>query len=226
MKALVPFVVLFALAGCTPSKELEAEKPPTTATSSTAVATPKPPVGGPKTSSTPNSSTPATSNSSAPPTGTSPSPSPSDDKLSVPDPSDNPNRAFQLRTLKHAGLKINGKSIDAWLMDTAAKQTEGMMFLTDKDVKDDQGMLFVYNAPQPKTGGFWMHNTILPLDIIYIAQNHKVLNIQKGKPHDDTNLPPAASYQFVLELKQGQAEKLGMKPETLVDIPKDVRAGE
>jgi uncharacterized membrane protein (UPF0127 family) len=141
--------------------------------------------------------------------------------------SDNPNRAFQLRSLDHSTVTVNGHALDVWVMDTKSKRTEGMMFLNDKDVKDNQGMIFVFNGAQPaKDGGFWMKNTKIPLDIIYLAADHKVLNIQEGKPFDTKNLPPSGAYSDVVELKQGQAAKLGIKPGTAMEIPKTLKATE
>lgn len=135
---------------------------------------------------------------------------------------ENINRAFQLASLDKRTLKVNGKAIDAWIMDSEPKRMEGMMFLTNKDVRDDQGMLFVFANAQKPSDGFWMHNTLIPLDIVYIASDKKVINIQRGKPQNDTSLPASGSYFYTLELKGGQAEKLGIKPGTPVEIPNDL----
>jgi len=135
-------------------------------------------------------------------------------------------RKFQLRNLAIQDIQVNGKTVHVWIMDTELKRNEGMMFLKDENVKDDQGMLFVFRDIQPGSNGFWMHNTILPLDIIYITQDGKVLNIQKGQPFDETSLPAKGDYAFTLELKQGQAKTLGIKPGTKVDIPSSITSSE
>lgn len=139
----------------------------------------------------------------------------------------NPNRSYQLQDLDKVVLKISGKPVELWVMDSENKREEGMMFLTDKEVRNDQGMLFVFPGPQsdPKHG-FWMHNTVLPLDIIYIAQDKKVINVQAGKPFDDKNLPAAAAFQYVIELKQGQAKALGIKPGVTIAVPANAKASE
>lgn len=98
-------------------------------------------------------------------------------------------------------------------MDDDSKRQEGMMFLGDSEVKNDEGMIFVFDAVQPKVDhGFWMHNTDLPLDIIYIGADKKVINVGKGMPHSDATVAPKGDYKFVLELKQGTAEKIGATP--------------
>lgn len=140
----------------------------------------------------------------------------------------NPYRIHQLRSLKVAKLTVAHHDINAWVMDSDAKNQEGMMFLTDKEVKSDQGMIFLFPGVQPADmrHGFWMHNTLIPLDIIYISSTKKVVSIAEGKVQDDTTLPPKGPYLYVLELKQGTAKKLGIKPGTKFDIPSTLKWAE
>jgi hypothetical protein len=95
---------------------------------------------------------------------------------------DNSNRLFQLSSLEKTTISAHRRKLECWVMDTVSKQQEGMMWLTEKDVRDDQGMLFVFADAQPQS--FWMQNTLIPLDIIYINEDGKVLNIVHGKPND------------------------------------------
>lgn len=135
----------------------------------------------------------------------------------------NPSRVHQLKDLKRVDVSLNGHTVHLWLMDDAAKQEEGMMFLTDPEVKADEGMLFAFKDVQPNDGqhSFWMHNTILPLDIIYFSPAGKVLNVGHGKPMTDTPpVPPTGDYLNVIELKAGTAAKDGLKAGDLVKIPK------
>lgn len=134
---------------------------------------------------------------------------------------DNPNRIFQLSSLEKATLKAHGKRLECWVMDTVSKQQEGMMWLVDKDVKDDQGMIFVFADAEPQS--FWMQNTLIPLDIIYINEDGKVLNVVLGKPRDETSLPSAGPAKYVLELKGGMAKRFGIGPGTRIDIPSDLK---
>ena len=160
-----------------------------------------------------------------------PAPTPTEPSKPAASPSEsaegNPNRSFQLKDLDKVTVTLGGKPIELWIMDTSAKQAEGMMFLTDKEVRDDQGMIFAFAKPETNLkNGFYMKNTILPLDIVFISPQKKVINIQKGKPHDETNLPSAAVYQYVIELKQGQAQALGLKPGSSIPIPASVKGEE
>lgn len=134
---------------------------------------------------------------------------------------DSPRRIHHLKDLQHGTMTANGNKLDVWYMDDESKQQEGMMWLTDKDVKDNQGMLFIFQSPTPQS--FWMQNTLIPLDIIYMDAKGKVLNVVHGKPKDETALPSTGPAQYVLELKDGMAAKYGIKPGTSLTIPPDAK---
>jgi len=140
----------------------------------------------------------------------------------------NPNRIHQLKSLKVAKLTAAGHTIEAWVMDTVGKNEEGMMFLTDKEVKSSQGMIFLFPTIQPsdRAHSFWMHNTLIPLDIIYISAGKRVVNIAAGKIQDDTPLSARAPYLYVVELKQGTAKKFGIKAGTKFEIPSGIKWAE
>lgn len=137
---------------------------------------------------------------------------------------DNILRKHQLRTLKKVELRAGAHRIQAWVMDTASKREEGMMWLTEEEVNDNEGMLFVFkNAAQR---GFWMQNTYLPLDILFISASGKVLNIQRGNPLDETSLPSKGPAKYVLELKAGRAAKMGLKAGAGIVIPQGLKAAD
>jgi uncharacterized membrane protein (UPF0127 family) len=89
-----------------------------------------------------------------------------------------------------------------------AEQAKGLMFRTE--MGDDEGMLFPEETP--RTPSFWMKNTVIPLDIIYIGTNSRVLNIVNALPYDLTPLPAEGLAIGVLELNGGRAAQLGIKP--------------
>lgn len=139
------------------------------------------------------------------------------------EPGHNPDRMFQLSKLEKGTIKVNGQNVPVWLMNDDEKRQEGMMFLTESEVKPEEGMLFVFPGVQAADRGFWMSNTILPLDIIYISKVFKVVNAVKGKPYDETNLPANGEFQYVLELRAGGAEKLKITKGSSVEIPGSLR---
>lgn len=133
---------------------------------------------------------------------------------------ENTNRIHQLSKLERVDITIGDRKLDCWVMDDESKTQEGMMFLTDAEVKENQGMIFAFK--ESRDTGFWMHNTLIPLDIIYIDSTKTVVDIEAGKKEDDTSLTPNKKYQYVLELKQGQASKNGIKIGSTLNIPTSV----
>nr|WP_240782206.1 DUF192 domain-containing protein [Qipengyuania sediminis] len=91
---------------------------------------------------------------------------------------------------------------------TPAEQQKGMMFRTA--MGPSEGMIFPNAEPQLRS--FWMKNTVLPLDIIYIGPDRRVLNIVRGEPYDETSLPSEGPVINVLEIAAGRAAALGIKP--------------
>ncbi len=135
---------------------------------------------------------------------------------------ENLRRTFQLKDLKQISLRVGKAHIKVWLMDIDQKRAEGMMWLTDKEVRADEGMLFVFSKRQELS--FWMQNTLIPLDIMYVDENKKIINIAAGKPLDESPIPAARPGQFVIEMKKGSAKRLGIKAGDSVGIPDDVKA--
>lgn len=127
-------------------------------------------------------------------------------------------RLFPLNTLKTVALTCGSHSFTAWIMDTPAKREEGLMFLQNNDIKDNQGMIFVF--PQAQMQSFWMHGTYTPLDIVYIDPSGKVLNSVHGKILDDTPLLSKGSAKYVIEMKAGDGAKMGLVAGAKVNIPK------
>jgi uncharacterized protein len=94
------------------------------------------------------------------------------------------------------------------LARTDAEQSRGLMFRTEMGA--DEGMIFPY-AP-PRQVAFWMKNTVIPLDIIYIGADRRVLNVAQALPYDERPLPSAGAASGVLELNAGRAAALGIGP--------------
>jgi uncharacterized membrane protein (UPF0127 family) len=132
----------------------------------------------------------------------------------------NPDRVFQTESLEKTTIKTPGGDLTLWIMDTEDKRREGMMFLHDNEVKDNEGMLFLFPDVQKLSGNysFWMHNTLIPLDIDYISKEKKLLNVGVGKKQSDTPVKPAGDYFYVIEVKQGLSPKFGLTPGAKIDI--------
>jgi len=89
------------------------------------------------------------------------------------------------------------------------QRQQGLMFR--KSMADTQGMLFVFDEEEEQS--FWMHNTYIPLDIVYIDEDGVVVSIQKNcKILNDTPLPSGKPAQYVVEIKGGLSDKIGLAP--------------
>jgi hypothetical protein len=100
------------------------------------------------------------------------------------------------------------KQIDIEVKRDDYERAEGMMWR--KSMEDSQGMLFIMDAPEPQT--FWMRNTYIPLDIMFVAQDNTILNIRKNAPPQ--TLSPQSSEGnalYVVEVNGGFSDKYGVK---------------
>lgn len=101
-------------------------------------------------------------------------------------------------------IEIGGKQYKVELAETEAEKEEGLQGI--KNLPDDQGMLFVYDKPQ--TVGFWMKDTLIPLDIIFIDEDQEVISIYQGKPEDKT-IVEEDNVKYVLEVNQNSGIEEG-----------------
>ena len=92
------------------------------------------------------------------------------------------------------------------LADTPEAQQRGLMFRTE--LADDEGMLFPSDAPE--TRSFWMKNTPLPLDLIFIGPDGRITNIERGEPYSLDSIPSAGLSSAVFEIRGGLSEKFGI----------------
>jgi uncharacterized membrane protein (UPF0127 family) len=94
------------------------------------------------------------------------------------------------------------KRINIEIADDEYQTQTGLMYR--KNIEDSQGLLFIFPDSQYRT--FYMRNTQIPLDIIYIDTNRTIVNIQKNaKPFDEASLPSEGPAKYVLEINAGFA---------------------
>ena len=94
-----------------------------------------------------------------------------------------------------------------------ASQEKGLMFR--KSLAPDAGMLFDFHTPDFQT--FWMKNTVLPLDMIFIRSDGTISSIApNATPYSETPIPSYEPVRAVLEINGGRAAQLGIFPGDLV----------
>ena len=112
-------------------------------------------------------------------------------------------------------VKIKDQPFTLELALTADQREKGLMFRDSMPA--DRGMLFVFAKAYPWT--FWMHNTRIPLDIIFLDPDQKVVDIQTRRAYDETSRAPRAPALYVIELNAGAAARLGLKVGDTVALP-------
>lgn len=93
------------------------------------------------------------------------------------------------------------------IADDPSERERGLMFR--QQLEPDRGMLFVFERTARQS--FWMRNTPLPLDLIFISENGRIVAIHPGEPFSERPVSPVYPARFVLELNRGTAAARGMK---------------
>ncbi|MBA2253405.1 MAG: DUF192 domain-containing protein [Nitrospirales bacterium] len=107
----------------------------------------------------------------------------------------------------------NGATIQAEIADTTEKRAKGLMYRDS--LAKDRGMLFTFAEPQLWT--FWMKNTRIPLDIIWMDGKKRIVHIERNVPtcsRTDDGCPqyqPNDNAMYVLELASGVADALKLQ---------------
>ena len=91
--------------------------------------------------------------------------------------------------------------------ETPAQQEQGLMFR--HSLAPDRGMIFPYDPPQ--NVAFWMKNTLIPLDMVFIRADGTIARIATAPPLDETPVPAGEPIAGVLELAGGRAAQLGIR---------------
>lgn len=111
----------------------------------------------------------------------------------------------ELTFLTSGGIEIS--TIDIEIAETRLETAQGMMYRTR--LEPDQGMLFVFPFERPQS--FWMKNTQIPLDIIFINSNMQIVTIHRdAAPFDESSYPSSEPAKFVVEVNSGYTKEHGI----------------
>ena len=102
--------------------------------------------------------------------------------------------------------------------DNSLERTQGLMFRSSLD--ENKGMLFIF--PESGLYSFWMKNTLIPLDIIWINKNLEVADIKKDAQPCVTetcnNYSPSSEALYVLEINSNLTEKYGINVRDKIEL--------
>ena len=109
-------------------------------------------------------------------------------------------------------IEIGDKEYNVEVARTEEEKVKGLQ--EKESLGEDEGMLFVYDKPQEIA--FWMKDTAIPLDIVFIDEDGEVISVQQGQPYDETLLEEDG-VMYVLEVNQNS----GIQPGDELDIEED-----
>jgi uncharacterized membrane protein (UPF0127 family) len=112
-------------------------------------------------------------------------------------------------------VMIGGKPFRLEVVATENARQLGLMYRTAMPA--DAGMIFVFR--DAKEQKFWMKNTKIPLDIIYLDSAGRVVSVKQMAPLDETGVQSDGPARFAIELNQGTAARVGVKAGNSIDLP-------
>jgi uncharacterized membrane protein (UPF0127 family) len=104
-------------------------------------------------------------------------------------------------------VEFNDSKFFVKLADEPSEWQSGLMFV--ENMPKNEGMLFIFNDSSPRT--FWMKNTLIPLDMIFIDENFAVVDVKENVPPCESDpcqtYPSEVPSKFVLELNAGSVKE-------------------
>lgn len=121
--------------------------------------------------------------------------------------------------LDTVAMPIGSKTFNLEIANNDESRQRGLM--RRDSMPDDHGMIFVF--PEEEEQSFWMKNTRIPLDIIYIAANGYVVSIKDLKPYDTRGVSSERPAKYAIELNAGAATDAGVQVGDELTIPAAAR---
>jgi uncharacterized membrane protein (UPF0127 family) len=117
----------------------------------------------------------------------------------------------ELSAFPQATLTVSGSGgshqFSIWVANTAPREEQGLMFV--RELAADKGMVFF--GEEPKVWNMWMKNTYIPLDMLFVALDGRVVKIAHAIPHDETTVSSDVVVHAVIELQGGISDRLHIK---------------
>lgn len=102
-------------------------------------------------------------------------------------------------------IQINNKTYKVKEAKTQEEREQGLQGV--ESLPEDEGMLFYFDPPEDQCS-FWMKNTLIPLDIIFIDEDQEVISVHQGEPNSEEPITES-NVAYVLEVNQGSGIKQG-----------------
>lgn len=111
-------------------------------------------------------------------------------------------------------IRIGNKEYNVKEVTTPEDKAKGLQGV--ESLPEDEGMLFIFDPPEDVK--FWMKDTLIPLDIIFINEDQEVVKVHQGIPNDET-LIEVPNIAYVLEVNANSGIKVGDELELEEDAP-------
>ncbi len=135
-----------------------------------------------------------------------------------------PSEPNVLDQLGMVNVSIKGQPFRLWIADSSSERERGLMFVKAEQMAaladgTQRGMLFKFDREQEMS--FWMKNTIIPLDIVYLDADGVALSIYTMEPFDTSynRYPSLEPAQFAIEVNADVFSDLGLQPGDRIQLP-------
>jgi uncharacterized protein len=112
-------------------------------------------------------------------------------------------------------MRIGSRSYTLEIAAREFERNKGLMYRDE--IPSDHGMIFVFAMPLERS--FWMRNTRIPLDIIFVDGGGKVVSISRMEPYDERGTGSGGMAKYAIELNAGQAQTNGLRVGDVLEIP-------
>ena len=116
-------------------------------------------------------------------------------------------------------MRIGRETFTLEVADEERERQRGLMYR--QSMPQDRGMLFVFASEGPL--GFWMKDTYIPLDILYVNAGGRVVSIRQMHPQDVRSVPSGGPAKYAIEVNQGAAARAGVNVGDVLEIPPGAR---
>ena len=111
----------------------------------------------------------------------------------------------------------NKEKLAIEIADNNEETTQGLMYR--RTMPDSCGMLFIFPDSEPRN--FWMKNTYLPLDILFLDESKKIITIQANRtPFSEEQIPSYQNAKYVLEVNAGYCKRKGIEKGDFINFSK------